>query len=255
MNLVGIIPAHLASVRFPRKILYKFKGIPMIEHVRRRALQSKLLSKVIVATCDKEIAEVIEQFGGEVILTSSKHKSGTSRIAEAASNIDCSHVMLIQGDEPLLLSKHIDKIAKNIKKYPDINCWNAIGKLDKKEELDKHSFVKCIINNQGRILFCFRRSPSYATFTNNQKYIFKVLGIIAYRKDVLIKLTHLDQTIIERNEQIEQLKILEYGYNLFSVLVSPTLPSVNEPSEVNLIDSYLQSNDDQKKMLTRIKIL
>ena len=137
MNLVGIIPAHLASVRFPRKILYKFKGIPMIEHVRRRALQSKLLSKVIVATCDKEIAEVIEQFGGEVILTSSKHKSGTSRIAEAASNIDCSHAMLIQGDEPLLLSKHIDKIAKNIKSAIIVPGSGLVKEKAENEGLDK----------------------------------------------------------------------------------------------------------------------
>jgi len=255
MNLVGIIPAHLASVRFPRKMLHEFYGVPMIEHVRRRALQSKLLERVIVATCDKEIYDLVKRNGGEVILTSKKHKNGTTRVAEALLKIDCSHVLLLQGDEPLLLPRHIDTIVKNIKKYPDINCWNAIGKLEQKEELDKHSFVKCVITKQGRILYCFRRSPSYASFIENQKYIFKVLGIIAYRKDALLDLYKLNQSIPEKAEQIEQLRILEYGYSLFSILLSPTLPSVNEPEEVELIERFIEENNEQKKMYNKIKLI
>ena len=255
MNLVGIIPAHLASVRFPRKMLHKFYGIPMIEHVRRRALESTLLSRVIVATCDQEISDVVKGNGGEVILTSKKHKNGTTRVVEALLNIDCSHVLLLQGDEPLLLPRHIDIIAKKIETYPDISCWNAIGKLEKKEELDKHSFVKCVVTAKGRILFCFRRSPSYASFTENKKYIYKVLGIIAYRKDVLLDLAKLNQSIPEKEEHIEQLRILEHGYNLYSILLNPTLPGVNEPAEVEIIESYIEENNEQNQMFNKIKII
>ena len=254
MNLVGIIPAHLASLRFPRKILYEFDGIPMIEHVRRRALQSNQLSSVIVATCDSKIADVVESFGGEVILTSNKHKNGTSRVAEAVSKIDCSHVLLLQGDEPLLLPKHIDKISKKIQKFPKIDSWNAIGKLDDEEELDRHSFVKCVITNKDKILFCFRRSPSHTTFVKNKNYIFKILGIIAYKKNVLIEIAQNKQTFIEKNENIEQLRILEYGYSFYSVLVTPTLPSVNEPEDVEIIKRFLQKDDEQRKILNQIKL-
>lgn len=254
MKLVCVIPAHLSSVRFPRKILYEFNGIPMVEHVRRRALLSESISRVIVATCDVEIADVVKNYGGEVIFTSNKHKNGTSRVAEAVSKINCTHVILLQGDEPLLLPNHIDIMSDNIKKFPKIDSWNAIGRLENKEELDKKSFVKCVVTEKDKILYCFRRSPSHKSFSENKKYIFKVLGIIAYKKDVLIRLTKNTQTLIEKNESIEQIRILEYGYSLSSVLVKPTLPSVNEPRDVKIVESFLNNNVEQQKILKRILI-
>ena len=95
---VAIIPAHLASVRFPRKVLHDFHGLPMIEHVRRRALMADGLCAVYVATSDREIADVVRSFGGEVIMTSPNHLNGTTRVAEAAAQLDCSHVILLQAD-------------------------------------------------------------------------------------------------------------------------------------------------------------
>ena len=107
MKIAAIIPARLKSTRFPNKILLPIEGMPMIEHVRRRALMCPVLSEVIVATCDEEIAEVIRAKGGRVIMTSDSHVNGTTRIAEAVAQVDCSHVILLQGDEPLLLPRHI----------------------------------------------------------------------------------------------------------------------------------------------------
>ena len=115
MKIIAVIPAHLASVRFPRKVLFNIHGLPMIEHVRRRALLSKNVSDVFVATSDKEIAEIIRNFNGKVIMTANTHRNRTSRVAEAVEHIDCTHVMLIQGDEPLLLPRHMDEIIKVIK--------------------------------------------------------------------------------------------------------------------------------------------
>ena len=120
MKIVAVIPAHLASVRFPGKILFKFHGLPMIEHVRRRALLSGAVSDVYIATCDEEIATAIRDFGGKVIMTANTHTNGTSRIAEAVQNIDCSHVVLLQGDEPLLLPRHLESLVNAIKENPAI---------------------------------------------------------------------------------------------------------------------------------------
>jgi len=254
MKIVAVIPAHLASVRFPNKILFEFHGLPMIEHVRRRALLSPEISDVIVATCDHLIANTIRGFGGKVIMTSNTHTNGTSRVAEAVEKIDCDYVMLLQGDEPLLLPRHLNELIKSIKTNPSGDAWNATGPTENQEELDKHSFVKCAISDSDRILFCFRRTPCYSKFEIQQKFVRKILGVIAYRKEFLLKLTKLSASAVEEAEFIEQMRIIENGYKLQSVAVSPSLPSVNEPEEASIVLEYMKSNSEQQRLLKEILI-
>jgi 3-deoxy-manno-octulosonate cytidylyltransferase (CMP-KDO synthetase) len=252
MKILAMIPAHLASVRFPRKILFPFHGLPMIEHVRRRALLSHAVSDVYVATCDKEIATVVQDFGGKVILTSNEHTNGTSRIAEAIKNIDCTHVVLLQGDEPLLLPSHIDTFVKAIQSQPEGDAWNATGPIEYEEELDRHSFVKCAVANWGKILYCFRRTPCFSDFVTQRAFIRKILGIIAYRKEFLLDLTKLPPARVEQAEFIEQMRIIENGFSLQSVSVSPSLPSVNQVDEVETVLDYINKNAEQKALLTQV---
>ncbi|MBF0119180.1 MAG: NTP transferase domain-containing protein [Desulfobacterales bacterium] len=252
VKIVAIIPAHLASVRFPRKILFPFHGMPMIEHVRRRALLSKEISTVYVATCDKEISDVVIGFGGMVIMTANTHINGTSRVAEAIKDIDCTHVILLQGDEPLLLPRHINTLAQAIKLEPDNDSWNATGPIENAEELDRHSFVKCAITKSANIIYCFRRSPCYSPFNIQQSFVRKILGLIAYRKDFLLHLTSLPISTIEKAEFIEQMRIIENGYNLKSISVNPSLPSVNEADEADIVMNYLLHNNEQRELLAHI---
>ena len=252
MKITAVIPAHMASVRFPGKILSLIHGLPMIEHVRRRALLSQSLSDVIVATCDDKIASVVNMFGGNVIMTSDTHKNGTSRVAEIIGEIDCTHVILLQGDEPLLLPRHIDSLIDAIKKNTDIHAWNATGPLEDVSELDKKTFVKCAINYTDDILYCFRRSPSFSDFNIQKSYIRKILGIIAYRKDFLLRFSNLSPSLIEQNEFIEQMRIIENGYSFKSVTVNPSLPSVNELEEVDIVLKYIENDNEQKKLLNII---
>lgn len=252
MKIVAVIPAHMASVRFPGKILFPFHGLPMIEHVRRRALLSHSISEVVVATCDEAIASVIQGFGGRVVMTANTHKNGTTRIAEAVRDIDCTHVILLQGDEPLLLPRHVDALAGAISANPGGDAWNATGPIETPEELDRHSFVKCAVSRTGRILHCFRRTPGYSSFEQQQVFVRKILGVIAYRKDFLMKLTNLQSTPIELAEFIEQMRILENDYILQSVPVAPSLPSVNEPHEADLVLQYIQQDSEQRALLEKI---
>ena len=252
MKIIAVIPAHLSSVRFPRKILFPFHGLPMIEHVRRRALLSEAVSEAYVATCDEEIAAVVRGFGGKVIMTSNMHTNGTSRIAEAVKEIDCTHVMLLQGDEPLLLPRHVDIFAKTITAEPEGDAWNATGPIAHEEELDRHSFVKCAVSSSGHILYCFRRTPCYSTFEVQQSFVRKILGIIAYRKDFLLHLTTLPASPIEQAEFIEQMRIIDNGYSLRSIPVSPSLPSVNEPDEVEVVLDYIRHNTEQQALLGQV---
>jgi len=249
MKIVAVIPAHLASVRFPGKILFQFYGLPMIEHVRRRALLSKAVSDVYVATCDEEIATVIRGYGGKVIMTANTHTNGTTRVAEAIKDIDCTHVMLLQGDEPLLLPRHIESFAKAMESDPNGDAWNATGPIEQAEELDRHSFVKCTVGLNNRILYCFRRTPGYSSYDEQRSFVRKILGIIAYRKEFLLEITALPASAIEQAEFIEQMRIIEYGYSILSVKVSPSLPSVNERGEADIVLDYIQHNDEQRALL------
>jgi len=252
MKIVAVIPAHLASVRFPRKILFPFHGLPMIEHVRRRALLSPAIDDVVVATCDDEIAEVVRGFGGNVIMTANTHTNGTTRIAEAAEKLDCTHVMLLQGDEPLLLPRHLNELAEAIGNNPSGDAWNATGPIENEDELDRHSFVKCAVSKMKNIMYCFRRSPCFSEFDAQKRFVRKILGIIAYRKDFLMHLTSLEPAEIEKAEFIEQMRIIENGFNLQSVEVSPSLPSVNEPAEADLVLEYIMGSPEQKELLDSI---
>lgn len=250
-KIVAVIPAHLASVRFPRKILFPFHGLPMIEHVRRRALMSTKLQDVLIATCDEEIAAAVRGFGGSVVMTANTHRNGTTRVAEAVQNVDCTHVVLLQGDEPLLLPRHVDSFAEAILENSSVDSWNATGPIDDPAELDRHSFVKCAVSPSGRILYCFRRTPNFSAFEVQRTFVRKILGIIAYRKDFLLELTRLPAAPIEEAEFIEQMRIISNGREIRSVPVSPSLPSVNEPQEADIVLEYVRSNDEQRRLLER----
>jgi 3-deoxy-manno-octulosonate cytidylyltransferase (CMP-KDO synthetase) len=249
MKIVAVIPAHMASVRFPGKILFPFHGLPMIEHVRRRALMSQSLDEVIVATCDNDIASAVRSFGGKVIMTTDIHKNGTTRVAEAVKDIDCSHVMLLQGDEPLILPRHIDTFARAIESDLDGDAWNATGPIDQPDELDRNSFVKCVLGPKNRILYCFRRSPCFSDFHTQTTFVRKILGIIAYKKEFLVGLSKLPPSLIEKAEFIEQMRIVENGYSITSVPVVPSLPSVNEPHEADVVLGFMQEDAEQRRLL------
>lgn len=249
MKIAAIIPARLNSTRFPNKILLPIHGLPMIEHVRRRALKCPTLSEVVVATCDEEIAEAVRANGGKVIMTSHSHINGTTRIAEAVAHVDCTHVLLLQGDEPLVLPRHVDALAQAVIAEPEVLAWNLIGALESQDELDRHSFVKCAITVQHQILYCFRRSPNFSDFETQKSFVRKMLGIIAYRKDFLLELNCLPVSPIEKAESIEQMRILENGFGLSYVEVAPSLPSINEPDELQEVLDCLSADSEQKALL------
>ena len=251
INISAIIPAHMASIRFPGKILFPFFGYPMIEHVRRRAQLSEKITDVYVATCDPQIAEAVTDHGGKVILTDDQHRNGTSRIAEAMQEIEASHIILLQGDEPLLLPSYVDTVIDAITHNPDGDAWNGTGPINKIEEVDRHSFVKCAVAPDDHIMYCFRRGPSHAPIEQQQIYIRKILGIIAFRKEFLQELVHCAPARTEISESIEQMRIIENGHRLISVPFEESLPSVNEPDEADIVIEYMKNKAIQRTLLSQ----
>jgi 3-deoxy-manno-octulosonate cytidylyltransferase (CMP-KDO synthetase) len=185
-------------------------------------------------------------------MTANTHMNGTNRCAEAAETLDCTHILLLQGDEPLLLPRHISAMIAAMRANPEGDAWNATAPINDADELDRHSFVKCALGVQERINFCFRRSPSIAPFDAQQTAIRKILGMIGFRRDYLMKIAGQPATTFEKTESIEQMRIVETGGFLTSVPVDESLPSVNEPAEAQHVLDYLQKSEEQAQLLRRV---
>ena len=216
MKIKVVIPCHLNSVRLEQKVLIDIHGLPMVEHVRRRALLSRKVNNVYVATGDDEIKNVIKSYGGQVLFTMNNHINGTSRVSEAIDLVDCSHVILIQGDEPLLIPNYIDIFIENMEKSKDNLMWNGISEIyDKKSFLD-HSIVKCTLDDDYNIESCFRILPHKKKIN---KKIFKIQGLIGYEKNFLKKMVLSPETKIAKAESIEQMKAIEIGSKIKAILI------------------------------------
>ena len=252
MKITAIIPARLDSRRFPRKVLYEFYGLPMIEHVRRRAELNKFKVDVYVVTGDDEVANCINSFGGKVLRSYRQHSNGTSRCAEAAEQLDYEKFIVAQGDEILLLPRHVDSLIENIVQNPGVDCFNAVAPIKNIEELHDVSVVKCLIDNQRKILFMFRVPP----ISNNDKInIFtfsKVLGLFAFSKETLIEIAGLETTPFESIESIEQMRMIENGYQINSIKLNRGFPSVNVPSDINLVNQALLNDTEQANVLKSV---
>ena len=246
------IPAHLASNRFQKKVMYKLFGLPMIEHVRRRALDSGVTENIIVASGDREILETVKHYGGQVKKTYRKHLNGTSRVAEAVEDINCTHVILIQGDEPLIQKEHLKKLTTAINCNPDIDSWNSISDLNSEKELNDINIVKAALNEEGQIIYFFRKSPSYSEFYNQKKYIKKVQGLIAYKKNVLLEIANSSIPIIEKYESIEQLRIIIKGFKIYSVMQNNDVPSINTKEDLKSFYEYMDKNPNQYKLTYKL---
>ena len=226
----------------------------MIEHVRRRALRCQGFSEVVVATCDREIAEVVEGSGGGCVMTAAAHPTATDRVAEAARRLDCTHVVNIQGDELLVLPDDLEVMVKAIQEEPEIPAWNAVGRIEQAEELRDRSIVKCALSASGRILYCSRDFSSLASRLRPGYEPFRsLLGVLGYRRDFLERYAALPRTPIEQAESIDQSRIVESDVVLRGVEFSRGYPGVNEPREVDAIERVL--NEDPKQQMALEAVL
>ena len=250
MKIGCIIPAHLKSIRFPKKILYKIKGLEMIEHVRRRALLSiQLKKRVHVASGDSNILKIVKNNNGKVIKTSQKHSNGTSRVAEALKKTNFTHVIILQGDEPLIYPKYIDKFVMEIKKdrKSKIDCWNLVSPITNPKDLQRKSFVKTKLTKYNYI-------ESLSRIYNEKKNVYKILGLIALKREAILKLVKIKQSNKEKKKYIEQLRIIENNMTLKGVKVKQALPSINEKRDLKKVVETLNTNKIQKKIFNNILI-
>lgn len=256
VKIAAIIPARMASSRYPGKPLIEIEGLPMIEHVRRRTLLCKEFSDVVVATCDQEIYDTVKKYDGNVMMTSHDHIMASDRVAEAAEHLDCTHVINVQGDEILVLPEDlavmVDVIMVDaINSSPEKLYWNATASIETEEELGDTSIVKCVLTAHGKIMYCARDFSSLEP-TNGFDPVHKILGILGYTRESLNCYKNLPRTPLEVSQSIDQSRIIENDLELFSVPFSGGYPGINEPREVEMVNTILKTDSRQKQVLHQI---
>jgi 3-deoxy-manno-octulosonate cytidylyltransferase (CMP-KDO synthetase) len=224
MKITAIIPARYASTRFPGKALADIGGRPMIQHVYERACKASLVSRVIVATDDARIADVIHLIGGEAVMTSTSHETGTDRLAEVADGLDTDIIVNVQGDEPLISPEMIDQAIEPFLNDPALKMGTLKTRIKSLHDFLSPNVVKVVTGANGCALY-FSRSPlpffrdkwqdlKDESFINGKLLCYKHVGLYVFRRDFLLQYAAMPQTFLEISEKLEQLRAIENGIRI-----------------------------------------
>ena len=238
MRSIGIIPARYASSRFPGKPLADINGKPMIQRVYEQAKKATALQHVVVATDDQRIVDAVLEFGGDVVMTSTDHPSGTDRCLEALKKqeLDFDVVVNIQGDEPFISPGQIDLI---------LSCFHSenteiatlVKLIDEEEELWNPNKPKVIMDDDDFAVLFSRQCIPYLRDSPKEQWLeefnfYKHIGMYAYRSDILKEITELKPSRLERAEGLEQLRWIESGYRIKTAITDEEAFSVDTPEDL-----------------------
>lgn len=239
MKIIGIVPARYQSSRFPGKPLAIINGKSMIQRVTEQCLQCTAITQVIVATDDQRIAEHVTTLGYTAILTSDQHPSGTDRCYEAALKMNAAPqdiIINIQGDEPFISPAQISLLSDCFKDTA-VNIATLVKKIDTPETLNNPNVPKVVLNTKGDALY-FSRSPipflrnaPTSNWLTEQTY-YKHIGIYGYRMQTLSEIVRLSPSSLEKAEALEQLRWLENGYTIKTVLTTIETIAVDTPDDL-----------------------
>lgn len=240
MRILGIIPARYGSSRFPGKPLIDLKGKTMIRRVVEGAAKSSLLTDLVVATDDARIVEEVSAFGGKVMLTDSKHPTGTDRCAEIIRTLSEQYdvVINIQGDEPLVDARQLDQLLQAFSD-PDVQIATLASRKIAMEDILNPNRIKVVVDKNHSALY-FSRSPipNFAHAKGEPLEIYPFLrhiGLYAYRSEVLLQLSELAETKLEQIESLEQLRWLYNGYTIRVVETEIETPNIDTPEDVEKV--------------------
>jgi 3-deoxy-manno-octulosonate cytidylyltransferase (CMP-KDO synthetase) len=247
MKTVAIIPARYGSSRLEGKPLLDIAGKPMIQRVYEAASQAQLIDRVIVATDDTSILDTVTRFGGEAELTSTHHISGTDRVAEVADQLLCDTVVNLQGDEPLMDPQLIDELVRSLLNDQNVYMASAQSPIRLRADLTNPNIVKVVSDHDDYALY-FSRSPIPYHFSGDQAAQgflgFKHIGLYIYRKDFLMNVVNLDPSPLEKQERLEQLRVLENGYRIKLISTEYDSPGVDTPADLKQVRERIEQLED-----------
>lgn len=247
MKIIAIIPARYESTRFPGKVLAKDTGKYLIQHTFEQVRRTKLIERIIIATDSQIVLKACKSFGADCVMTASTHKSGTDRIAEAVRKIDTDIVINLQADEPQIKPGNIDLLAQLLIDNLNVNMATLVARFERKEQIADPNIVKVVIDRDRfakyfsrSVIPCCRETGGIGEIDDYYRH----LGIYAYTKDFLLHITKLLTGRLEQIEQLEQLRVLEYGYQILTGLVSHVADGIDTPQQyAEFVKRYKRSSN------------
>lgn len=248
MRTIAVIPARMASTRFPNKPLAEIHGMAMIGHVYQRTRMAKSLDAAYVATCDEAIREYCDSIGAPCVMTATTHERATDRSAEAAEIIEgqtgkkIDAVMMVQGDEPMLQPEVLDLCIQALADDPDAVVVNLMEAIESDEDFHNSNVVKAVTGLDGCALFFSRapiptRRPGAAPMTR-----YKQLGLIAFRRSYLTRFLSLAPTPLEIAESCDMMRALEHGDKVRMVLTEHRSVGVDTPQDLERVELLMRDD-------------
>tara|TARA_Y100000816_G_scaffold109199_1_gene76206 strand:+ start:1221 stop:1997 length:777 start_codon:yes stop_codon:yes gene_type:complete len=244
MNTIGIIPVRMDSTRFYGKPMANICGIPMVGHCFYRSCLALGSNKVFVATCDKIIADYIISIGGQVVLTSKKHKRATTRTAEAKRKIEKKYkdkieaIVMIQGDEPTINNKSISEVAKELKKSKK-NIINLVSIINSEKNLRDQNNVKVILNKNRQAIYYSRYPIPFLIDKSKKTDFYMQTGIIGFKSSKLDKFNNLDETILEKLESVDMNRLIENNESIDTICTNYPTISVDTRKELKAAEKLI----------------
>ena len=253
MRKVAIIPARMASSRFPGKPMALIHGLPMIGHCLHRVQMCEELDETYVATCDVEIASYIESIGGMAIMTADTHQRASDRAAEAMLAVEkmtgkrTDILIMVQGDEPMDTPQMISDAIAPMQDDPSINVVNLMGKIESLEEFEDPNTVKVVVDQSGHALYFSREPiPSRKKGVDTVPML-KQICVIPFRRDYLLKFNSLAEMPLESIESVDMMRVLEHGDTVKMVLTDEPSFGVDTPADLVLAEKTM-ANDHLMSM-------
>ena len=244
-RLVIVIPARYNSTRLPGKPLADILGKPMVQHVYEKALQVPHAHAVLVATDDIRVADAVRNFGGQCVMTSSDHPSGTDRLTEVMAQVDADIYINLQGDEPLVRPADISSLADGMWADPLVQVGTLCHAISTKEAANPN-IVKMVQAGNGDALYFSRAPIPYQRDDDGSeaRYL-KHVGVYAYRREVLAAYANLPKPMIEQAEKLEQLRLLSAGFRIRSFKVATTGPGVDTPECLEQVRALMAGREPE----------
>lgn len=243
--VVGVIPARYGSTRFPGKPLALIAGVPMVERVRRRVAAARLLNRVVVATDDERIARVVEEFGGEFMMTDPETPSGTDRVVEVANAFRGDLFVNVQGDEPLLPPEAVDvAVEAALTAGTEDTIVTLAEQTSGRDAFENPDVVKAVCRNDGQALYFSRAGVPHPRAGDDFTFL-KHVGLYVYSRPILSIISGLAESALELREKLEQLRWLEAGIRVRVVIVDWDTIAVDRPEDIARVEAELTRRGDQ----------